>query len=94
MRGRTGLWRLTTSGQLESADLNEHLAYLLEVLFPAGSTKLVEPLRALMREFDLEADVDCFWYGEQGTKPPEIPAAVRAAFAQIGATIETDFDTD
>jgi hypothetical protein len=94
VRGRTGLWRLTTSGQLESADLNEHLAYLLEILFPAGSTKFVEPLRALIRELDLEADVDCFWYGKHGAKPPEIPAAVRAAFAQIGAMIETDFDTD
>lgn len=93
-RGRTGLWRLTTRRRLESTKLNEHLAYLLEVLFPAGSTKLVEPLRALMREFDLEVDIDCFWYGEHGATPPEIPETTRAAFAQIGATIETDFDTD
>jgi hypothetical protein len=93
-RGRTGLWRLTTKRRLDSAELNEHLAYLLEVLFPAGSTKFVEPLRALMREFDLEVDIDCFWHGEHGATPPEIPEAARAAFAQIGATIETNFSTD
>ena len=94
VRGRTGLWRLTTRGRLASAELNEHLAYLLEILFPAGSAKFIEPLRALMREFDLEADIDCFWYGEHGATPPEVPEEIRAAFAQIGATIETDFDTD
>ena len=47
-----------------------------------------------MRQFDLEADVDCFWYGDHGATPPVIPDDIRAAFAQIGATIETDFDTD
>jgi hypothetical protein len=94
IRGRTGLWRLTTRRQLESAELAGHLAYLLAILFPGGSGKFIEPLRALLREFDLEADVDCFWYGEHGAKPPVISDEARAAFAKIGATIETDFDTD
>jgi hypothetical protein len=94
IRGRTGLWRLTTRRQLESAELADHLAYLLEILFPGGSGKFVEPLRALMREYDLKADVDCFWYGEHGATPPVIPEDIRAAFAKIGATVETDFDTD
>jgi hypothetical protein len=93
-RGRTGLWRLTTRRRLESTELNDHFAYLLELLFPDGSTKFVEPLRALMREFGLEADIDCFWYGEHGATPPEIPEETRAAFARIGAAIETDFQTD
>jgi len=94
VRGRTGLWRLTTKRRLASAELADHLASLAEVLFPGGSDKFVEPLRALIREFDLQADVDCFWYGEHGAKPPTISEDFRAAFAQIGATIETDFDTD
>ena len=94
IRGRTGLWRLTTDRQLESVELTDHLAYLLAILFPGGSDQFIEPLRALIREFDLEADVDCFWYGEHGAKPPVIPEDVRAAFARIGATVETDFDTD
>ena len=94
IRGRTGLWRLTTRRQLQSPELADHLAHLLEILFPGGSGKFVEPLRAVMRQFDLEADVDCFWYGEHGAEPPVISEEVRAAFARIGATIETDFDTD
>lgn len=94
VRGRTGLWRLTTRRQLDSAELDDHLAFLLKVLFPGGSAKFVEPLRALIREYDLEGDIDCFWYGERGAVPPEIPDETRAAFAQIGVTIETDFQTD
>lgn len=94
VRGRTGLWRVTTRRQLESTELSAHLAYLLQVLFPAGSTKFIEPLRAIIRDLGLEAHVDCFWYGEHGATPPAIPEEIGAAFAQIGATIETDFDTD
>jgi hypothetical protein len=94
IRGRTGLWRLTTRQHVETTELADHLAYLLEILFPGGSRKFVEPLRTVMREFGLEADVDCFWYGEKGAVPPAISEEIRAAFAEIGATIETDFDTD
>lgn len=93
-RGRTGLWRLSTDKVVEGNELNKHLAYLLILLFPGGSMKLVEPLRVLMGELDLEADIDCFWYGEHGATPPEIPEETRAAFAKFGATIETDFQTD
>src|ERR1051325_1466980 len=46
------------------------------------------------RSEGLEADVPCFSHGGHGATPPLIPDEVRAAFAQIGATIETDFDTD
>jgi hypothetical protein len=93
-RGRTGLWRLSTDKLINSHDLNEHLTRLLDIMFPGGSTKFVEPLRALMRQFDLEADVDCFWYGEHGANLPEISEEMRTKFALIGATIETDFQTD
>lgn len=93
-RGRTGLWRLSSEGFVDANHLDKHLGYLLDILFPGGRTKHIEPLRALIRELDLEVDVDCFWYGEHGATPPEISEATRAAFAQIGATIETDFQTD
>lgn len=94
IRGRTGLWRLTTRRQLESFDLIDHLAYLQELLLPGGSRRFVEPLRGLTRKFDLDAHIDCFWYGEHGATPPAIPEEMRAGFAQIGAKIETDFQTD
>ena len=94
VRGRTGLWLLSSRRQSNSIELKAHFAYLLDVLFPGGDRKIVEPLRALMREEGLEADIGCFWYGERGAEPPVISEEIRAAFAEIGATIETDFATD
>jgi hypothetical protein len=94
VRGRTGLWLLSSNGAVDSADLNEHLTYLLAILFPANGEELVERLRTLMEDNGLEADVSCFWYGEHGARPPVVSEEVRAAFARLPATIETDFDTD
>lgn len=94
VRGRSGMWLLSTRRRFDSLDLKDHFKELLSVLFPEGSSRLIEPLRELMREEGLEADVTCFWYGEHGATPPEIPEETRAAFAQIGATIETDFQTN
>ena len=92
--GRTGIWLLSSEGYVQSADLVDHLAYLREVIFPAAGANLVAPIKMLVRDDDLEADVSCFWYGEHGASPPVIPEEIRAAFARIGATIELDFDTD
>ena len=47
-----------------------------------------------MQREDLRAGVTRFWYGEHGATLPDISEETRAAFAQIGATIETDFQTD
>ena len=75
-------------------ELNDHLAYLKAVIFPPGGNDLITALQTLMRKEGLTADVSCFWYGEHGASPPMIPEEIRAAFASIDATIETDFDTD
>jgi hypothetical protein len=93
-RGRTGLWLLSSKMHVPGAELSDHLAYLRSVLKLEDDTGLSESIRAVMREGDLEAEVSCFWYGEHGASEPEIPEDIRAAFSQIGATIETDFDTD
>ena len=45
-------------------------------------------------DYNVEADVSCFWYGVAGAHFPEIPAFARDIFARLSATIETDFDTD
>ena len=94
VRGRTGLWLLSTRGRIDSTDLEVHFAYLLGVLFPGGAKKVAESVRALMAEDGLEADVGCFWYGEHGAKLPAIPDVIHAAFAEIGAVVEPDFQTD
>jgi hypothetical protein len=93
-RGRTGLWLLSSKKHVLSTKLSDHLGYLNRVLHPDDGKDLVEPIRALMHEVGLEAEISCFWYGEHGAKPPVIPEEIRAVFAEIGATIETDFDTD
>lgn len=92
--GRTGLWLLSSRGHVDSGELSDHLAYLKAVIFPDAGNDLVTPIQTLMRKAGVEADVSCFWYGEHGASPPLIPDEIRAAFASIGATIETDFDTD
>jgi len=93
--GRTGLWLLSSHGHVKSDQLNDHLAYLKAIIFPPGQGDLVGSIKKLMREEGgLEAEISCFWYGEHGATPPLIPEEIRAAFSRIGATIETDFDTD
>jgi hypothetical protein len=91
--GRTGLWLLSSEAAVQSNELADHFAYLQRVLEARGGEP-VDRLRAVMQREGLEADVTCFWYGEHGVKPPVISEETRAAFAQIGATIETDFQTD
>ncbi len=93
-RGRTGLWLLSTRGQVEGADLGRHLSYLLGVLFPPGGDDRLDRLRDLMRAKGIAADVGCFWYSKRGAQPPVISEEVRQAFARLPACIETDFDTD
>src|ERR1700688_4248845 len=55
--GRTGLWLLSSRGHVKSGELNDHLAYLTAVIFPNAGDDLVEPIRTLMRDEGLEADV-------------------------------------
>ena len=94
VRGRTGLWAISSKGIVVSRDLNEHLDYLLEILFPEGSDAKLDQLHKLMRDGSLEADIPCFWHGEHGAKPPVIRKDIRARLARIPAEIWADFDTD
>ena len=93
VRGRTGLWLLSSETAVQSHKLRDHFTYLRQAL-EAQNGRLIDQLRAIMQRDGLRADVTCFWYGEHGATPPEIPEETRAAFAKIGATIETDFQTD
>jgi len=92
--GRTGLWLLSSEASVKNAELIDHLIYLKGVIFPASGQDLITPIKRLMRNDNLAADVSCFWYGEHGATAPQIPEEIRAAFARLGATIELDFDTD
>ena len=91
IRGRTGLWLLSSRGHIQSEDLNDHLKYLVKILFPGGSQERVERLHHLMRDGHVEADVGCFWQGGPGASPPTIAQEVRKALKKLPAEIETDF---
>jgi hypothetical protein len=94
VRGRTGVWLLSTKGHVPDPELGRHLRYLLAVVFSGNSEEKITRLRNLMREEQIEADVNCFWYGKSGAQFPVIPEEIRTAFARLPAEIETDFDTD
>ena len=94
VRGRTGVWYLSTRCCVRSNELADHFRYLIAVVCPEGRDDHIAALRDLMARDGLEADVSCFWYGSAGARSPQIPAFARDVFARLPATIETDFDTD
>lgn len=94
VRGRTGLWLASSDGQVESLDLNDHLEYLLTIVFPKSGENRLARLHRLMQEQGLEADVPCFWHGRPGAAEPAIRADILKRFARLPADIEPDFDTD
>ncbi len=94
VRGRTGVWLLSTRRTVQGNQLADHFRHLVAALCPAGQANHITALRDLMARDGLKADVSCFWHGSAGAHSPEIPAFARDVFARLGATIETDFDTD
>jgi hypothetical protein len=92
VRGRTGVWLLSSKGHVQSCDLSDHLRYLLGVLFPDNrETDRVERLRKMLRDGHIEADVSCFWFGKPGSFTPEIPGDIGTAFGRLPARVERDF---
>ncbi|MGD9617412.1 MAG: DUF4279 domain-containing protein [Alphaproteobacteria bacterium] len=94
VRGRTGLWLISSEHRVEIPDLNDHLDYLLGIVFSGKRPDRLPRLQELMRADGIEADVPCFWYGEKGARPPIIREDIRERLARIPAGLELDFDTD
>ncbi len=92
--GRTGVWYLSTRRVVSSDQLADHLDHLVMLITPRTGPDHVPALRELIARDGLEADISCFWHGTVGAMPPNIPAGIRKAIERLGATIETDFDTD
>src|SRR5437667_305839 len=44
VRGRTGLWAISSKGVVDSPELNEHLDYLLGILFPGENDEKLNRL--------------------------------------------------
>jgi hypothetical protein len=85
VRGRTGVWLLSSKGHVASSDLNDHLLFLAKVL----SKDKVDRLHRLMRDGDIEADVGCYWHGPTKATPV-IADDLRQIFAKLPAAVELD----
>jgi hypothetical protein len=88
LKGRTGVWLLTTEHAVDSNRLDDHLEWLLtHVAFN-------QELKRFIAENALHAAVSCFWHGPVGARPPVVPPVAREMIAAIPAELEEDFDTD
>ncbi len=93
VRGRTGIWLLSTDEVVESPELGQHISHLVGLIFEGNADRSAR-LHQLIMDRGLNAHVSCFWHGRAGASVPEIPASAIDAFKRLPAEIETDFDTD
>jgi len=93
VRGRTGIWLLSTDEVVDIRDLDQHISYLVRLIFEHDADRSAR-LHQLIMDRGLNAHVSCFWHGKAGAHAPEIPAFAIDAFNQLPADIETDFATD
>lgn len=93
LTGQTGIWYFDTR-DVTSHDLADHLARIIDLLYPDGNVDRVTGLHDVLEREHAKARVSCFWHGAHGAQPPVISDKVRAALAHLPAEIDTDFDTD
>ncbi len=92
LRGRTGMWFLATDKLVSSDDLQDHLAFVENLLYPEpGDHHQIMALREILARTHSRAHVTCFWRDDPGEPSPQIPAQFKSAIAPLAADIETDF---
>jgi hypothetical protein len=92
LRGRTGMWFLATNKLVTSDNLQDHLAFVQNLLSPTpGDTSRIAKLGAVLNRTHSRAHVTCFWRGEPGDHAPLIPGRFKSAIEPLAADIETDF---
>lgn len=89
LKGRTGVWLLSTDGVVESSRLVDHINWILNVIEPH-----LAQLGQYMSQNSLHAVMSCFWHGPQGAHAPFVPKDIRNVIEKIPAKVEEDFDTD
>lgn len=95
LRGRTGIWYLTTDKFVESANLADHLVFIGLLLYPGpGDNRRLMKIRDVLGRSGADAHVSVFWRGAPGQEPPAIPGQFARLVSEIGADIETDFHND
>lgn len=95
LRGRTGIWFLATDRLVPSDQLDDHFAFVEQLLDPeAGEDNRIRKLREILERTHSHAHVTCFWRGERGEPVPEVAVSLKSAIKRLNADIETDFTID
>jgi Domain of unknown function (DUF4279) len=95
LRGRTGMWFLATDTLVPSDHLEDHFAFVEQLLYPevAGDSG-IRKLREILERTHSRAHVTCFWRGERGETVPEVAISLKSAIKSLNADIETDVATE
>src|ERR1700746_1737462 len=92
LRGRTGIWFLATDRLVPSDHLDDHFAFVEQLLYPeGGEDSRIRKLRDILGGTHSHPHVICFWSGERGEPLPEVPISLKSAIKLLNADIETDF---
>ena len=93
LRGRTGIWFLSTDKLVASDDLDDHFRCIENLLYPTkGDDSRVARLRGILEGSHSRAHITCFWHGDPGESAPQIPSGFKSAIEPLAADIETDFE--
>jgi hypothetical protein len=92
LRGRIGIWFLATNKLVDSDDLDDHLTFVEEVLYPtAADDSRIAELRSILERAHARAHITCFWRGDPGELAPPISEQFKSAVAPLAVDIEADF---
>jgi len=92
LRGRTGIWFLSTDKHVPSDDLGDHLEFVQTLLCPKpGNGSPISALCDVLKHAHSRARITCFWCGDPGETEPRIPQDFHSVIEKLGAEIETDF---
>lgn len=95
LRGRTGVWFLSTDKIVASRNLDDHISYLIGLLWPTPDKieRLID-LRQIIAKRGLKAHVTLFWHGRPRGKKPTVHPFLADFFEILPADIQLDFDVD
>src|SRR5437868_6226191 len=82
--GRTGIWFLATDKLVPSDDLDDHLRFVHDLLYPETNDKRrISKLHDIVERTNSHADITCFWRGNPGESAPQIPARFKSAIKPL-----------
>ena len=84
LRGRTGMWFLSTDKHVPSDDLGDHLEFVRTLLYPKPSdSSRIDALHDVLEQARSRACITCFWRGDPGEAEPHIPEEFHSAIMPL-----------